>query len=133
MEILIYSFFVNEGPFLHTRSMKTDFRSVQACNSRGKYEIISGMKKVNTNYQDRGFAITDYHGDNKFEPLQEFSSLVHLHTCAANEHIGYIEKSNQKIKERVRYGCHSIPYKKFTKLMEKQLVQYMVKFLNMYP
>ena len=29
-------------------------------------------EKVNTKYQDRGFAITDYHGDNEFEPIQFF-------------------------------------------------------------
>ena len=49
VEIALDFFFVNGRSFLHTKSGKTDFRSVQACNSRGNYEIISGLKEVKTN------------------------------------------------------------------------------------
>ena len=64
VEISLDLFFVNGGPFLHTKPRKTDFRPVQACNSRWKFEAISGLNKVNTKYQYRGFTINDYHGDN---------------------------------------------------------------------
>ena len=40
VEIALYFFFVNVSPFLHTKSRETDFRLVQACNSRGKSERI---------------------------------------------------------------------------------------------
>ena len=59
-------FFVNGSTFLHTKSRKIDFRSVQACNNRVKSETISELKQVKTKYQNRGFTITDYHGDNEF-------------------------------------------------------------------
>ena len=81
------------------------------------------LKKVKTKYKDRGFTITDYHGDNEFKH----------HTCATNDHIGDIKKFIQKIMERDRYGCHSITYKKFTKLMKRYLVQDMITCLNMFP
>ena len=58
--------FVNISPFLNTKSRKIDFMSVQACKSRGKSEIISSLKLVNSKYQDRGFTMTDFHGDNEF-------------------------------------------------------------------
>ena len=83
----------NPSQFLLTKSRKIDFRSVQTCNRRGKYEIISGLKQVKAKYQDRGFTITGFHGDNKFEHIQDFLSLSHLHTCAVNEHIGEIARS----------------------------------------
>ena len=54
--------FIGGGPLLHTKSMKVYFRSVQAFNSRGKSETISGLNQVNTKYKDRGFTITDFHG-----------------------------------------------------------------------
>ena len=62
-----------------------------------------------------------------------FLAPYHLHTCTANEHIGYINISIRTIKERVRCGCHSITYKKFTKLMKRYLVQDMITCLNMFP
>ena len=93
VEIALDLLFVNGRPFLHTESRKIYFGSVQACNVRVNYDIISGLKKLNTKYQDRGFDITGYNGDNEFKPLQDFLSPAHLHTCAVNEYIGDIEKS----------------------------------------
>ena len=58
---------VNGIPFLHTKLRKIYFRSVQACNSRGKPETIFVLKKVKTKYKDRGFTITNFCGDNGFE------------------------------------------------------------------
>ena len=57
----------------------------------------------------------------------------HLHTCAENERIKDIDRSIWKIKERVRCGFHSIPYKKFTILMMISLVEDMITCLNMFP
>ena len=88
---------------------------------------------MKTKYEDRGFTITDYHGKNEFGHLCNFLAPSHLHTCATNEHIRYIEISIRTIKEQVRCGCHSIPYKKFTKLMTRCLVQDMITCLNMFP
>ena len=71
-ELSMDFFFVNGSIFLHTKSRKKDFRSVQAYNTRGKYKTISGLKQVKTKYKDRGLTITDYHGDNEFEHLGGF-------------------------------------------------------------
>ena len=98
MELFMNFFFVNGSPFLHKKSRKMNFRSVQACNSRGKTETISGFMQVKTKYKDRGFIITNYHGDNEFEHLHKCVEPSHLHTCAANEHIGEIEISIRTIK-----------------------------------
>ena len=72
VELAIYIFFVNGITFLHTKSGKIDFWSVQACNNRGKYETIPGLRQAKNKYKDRGFTIKDYHGDNKFEHLHNF-------------------------------------------------------------
>ena len=66
VELAMDIFFVNGSTFVHTKSKNLDFRSVQAYNNRGKYETIYGLKQVKTKYKDRGFTITDYHGDNNF-------------------------------------------------------------------
>ena len=44
-----------------------------------------------------------------------------------------IKRPIQKIEELVRCGFHSIPYKKFTKLMTISLVQDMITCTNMFP
>ena len=57
VEISLYLFFVNGISFLYKKSENIDLRPVKACNSRGRYEIISGLNQVNTNEQERGFTI----------------------------------------------------------------------------
>ena len=126
-------FFVNGSTFLHTKSRRIYFRSAQACNNRGEYESILVLKNVKEKYKDIGFTITDYHVENEFEHLRDFFAPSHLHTCAANEQIMDIERSICATKGKVRCGCHSIHYKKFTKLMMIYLVQYMITCLNMFP
>ena len=120
LELAIDFFFVNGSPFLHTNSRNFFFSTVQSCNNRGKYKTILVLKKVKTKYNNRGFTITDYHGNNEFEHLRNFLAPAHLHICASNEHIGDIERSIWTIKEHVRCGFHSIPYKKFTKINDKR-------------
>ena len=39
-------FVVDENTLLHTKSRRTDFKSLQACNSRGKNKIIYGLNQV---------------------------------------------------------------------------------------
>ena len=133
VELVMDFFFVNGSPFLHIKSRKMYFRSVQAYNNRGKSETILGLKQVNTKYKDRCFTITYYHCDNEFEHLSNFLVPAHLNTCAVNEHIGDIKISIRTIKEQMRCGCHSIPYNKFKKLMTISLVQYIITCLNMFP
>ena len=92
-----------------------------------------GLKQVKIKYKYRGFVITNYNGDNEFEHLCDVFASAHLRICAKNDHIRDIVRSIRTIKERVRCGCHSIPYKKFAKLMTRSLVQDMITCLNMFP
>ena len=123
-------FFVNGSPFLHTKSRNIYFRSIQEFNNRGKFKTMVGLNQAKTKYKYRDFTITDYHGDNEFEHLHNFLSPAHLHTCSTNEHIGNIKRSIRTIKKKVICRCTSIPYKKFTKIMKRSLVQDMITRLN---
>ena len=52
--------------------MKIYFRSVQACNSRVKYETILELNQVKTKYKDIGFTVIDYHVNIEFDHLHDF-------------------------------------------------------------
>ena len=58
-----------------------------------------------------------YYGENLFEHLHDFLAPSQLNTYVENEHIRDIKRSIQTIKDRVICGCHSITYKKVSKLM----------------
>ena len=64
--------------------------------------------------------------------LKFFSTIPYSHTRREWAHWGhwiiYL-----KIKYHVRFGCHSMPYKKFTRLITRYLVQDMITWLNMFP
>ena len=111
MEIPLNLFFINEISFLQKKWSKIDFRSVQSLNTRETYEIISDLNKVNNKYKERSYTVTEYYGNNSFEPLWNILTPAHLHICTVNEHIGYIEQSVWTIKDSLIFGCHSMPYK----------------------
>ena len=105
---------------------------MQTYNSRGKSEITSGLKKLSIGTKTGGspslISMAKMHLEN---PI--FLSLAHLHTCASNEHIRYVERSMQTIKEIVRCGFCYMLYKNFINVITISLVQAMVTCLSMFP
>ena len=58
-------------------------------------EAIKGLTVICDKYTKRGFEITEYHGDNKFDTkaMEDFVGDKYLGICAAREHNPYIERS----------------------------------------
>jgi len=132
--ILMDYFFVNKRPFSLTRSEKIDFYSVQACIGRGKVELKKGLVDILKHiYNARGFDITLNHGDNDFEKVRTHLLPATLSIFAAKEHVGGIERPICTIKERIRCSCHVTPYKQYTKLIVKAIVQDTIHWLNAFP
>ena len=52
---------------------------------------------------------------------------------AKNEHVGIITQSICKIKERERETCHAVPFKRYTSLMTRSLIEGVVYLLNRFP
>ena len=65
--------------------------------------------------------------------LEDFLRPATLHIYGKNEHVGIVERSIQTIKERCRCMCNSVPFKSYTKLMTKHLVDTAVYWLNSFP
>ena len=75
----------------------------------------------------------DYHGNNEFNiKTLETSLLPHLLHIYKNEHVGIIERSICTIKERTRATRYTVPFKRYTSLMEISLIKGLVDFLNMF-
>ena len=128
-------FYVNKMPFLHTKSGKLDYLTVAPTKSRSKETIINEAQRVTKMYERRGFSIEKYHGNNEFDmnDLRETIRPGILLICANEEHVHKIERSIRTIKERCRGTCHSVPYKRYTRLMTKSLVEGIVGLLNDFP
>ena len=56
-----------------------------------------------------------------------------LDVAGREEHVRSVERSIRMIKERVRCICHSLPYKRNTKIMVRSLVESVVFWLNSFP
>ena len=127
--------YVNKLPFLHTKSKNINFLTVQNLPSRKASEITKGLQEVLNIYHARGFNISSLHGDNEFnvDSIKESLLPVIMQVCARNEHVGIAERSIRTIKDRARSICHSLPYKRFTKLMTTRLIENTVYWLNAFP
>jgi hypothetical protein len=76
-----------------------------------------------------------YHGDNEFDiaALKEHLRPATVHICAKDEHIHVIERSTRTVKERCHSTCHSIPYKRYPRVMVIALVANCIQWLNAFP
>ena len=135
IELYVDFFYVNQLPFLHTKSRHVNFLTVQQLKSRSKNEIIAGIKEVIKMYTTRGFSISTIHGDNEFNIDEIIEELrpIRMQFCARNEHVGVAERSIRTIKERARSICHALPFQRFTKLMTTALVETATYWLNTFP
>ena len=125
--------FINGQQYLLTKSAKINLHYIQAWKSRGKVDLKKGLDIVKQTYKSRGSNITQYHGDNESEKIGPHLIPSTLHICAADEHIGGIDRASSTVKERVWRSFHSTPYKIFTKLMNKAVIQYAIYWLNTPP
>ena len=72
-------------PYFITKSANINFHSIHACKGQGKVELKKFIYIFKQTYQYRGFNITHYHGDNKFEKIITHLLPYTLHICAADE------------------------------------------------
>jgi hypothetical protein len=126
---------VNKLPYLHTKSEKINFLTVQSGKNRTKRSIIDGLNVVLDTYHARGFMVTDIHGDNEFDinDLRHALSPTTIHIHGVEEHSGIVERSIRTIKERCRSMCHAVPYERYTKLMTNSLIECAIHWLNAFP
>ena len=109
-------FFVNRLAFLHTKSEKVNFITVQYCKSRSVTEIKKGLTIVMDVYKARGFNIASVHADGEFnnEKIMGHVRPAILNIKATEEHDGVIERSIQTVKNAARCMCNATPYKMYT-------------------
>ena len=102
VEMFMDVFFLNRIPFVHTKSERINFRTIQYVASRKMNEIIKGIKFVKDKYEKSGFKIMRWHGDNEFNIMQVRQAILPatLESYARGEHVGLIERSIREIKER---------------------------------
>ena len=96
--------YINNKPFLHTKSSKLQFTTIQPSSDRSTNSIIQGLKTVINLYQKRGFKVTDIHGDNEFNIESLHSELlpITVHIYAPDEHVHEIQRANRTFKEKCR-------------------------------
>ena len=112
-----------------------DFTTAQYCTSQSMNTIITALKNIIHKYTSRSLNITHYHGDPEFDKseLRSFLEPALLHIYAKNEHIGNIEHSTCRIKERARSTYNGTSYKRITMLMVRSLIEAIVESLNAFP
>ena len=100
-----------------------------------QYSVFLSKQKVINIYQQRGYRIKGICGDNEFDIAAVINDLrpIPLHIFAADEQCAIAERSVRTIKESCRPMCHSVPFKKYTKLMVYHLIEVAVYWLNSFP
>ena len=108
--------YVNQIPFFLSKTGRLNFLSGTKLKSRSGREIINAIEQDINKHEQRGFDITDMHGDNEFniQSLRDLLQPVNLHIYAKEEHVGFIKNAIKTIKKRARSVCHTEPYRRYT-------------------
>ena len=125
--------FINRKPFLHTKTTKIKFLSIQTCRTKGKKELNKGLDVVLKKYKDRGFSIENINGDNEFEQIRDHVAPINVNIVGRREHVGVIERSIRVVMERVRCTYNGVPYKCIPKIMTQAIIEDTVNWLNAFP
>ena len=135
LQLYVDFFYVNKIPFLHTKCSTFGYITAHGGVGRSLSVIKKLLNSVINMYESRGFQITDIHGDNEFDvkSLHEFLQPIVLHIYGREEHVAIIERSNRSTKERCRAICHSLPFKRYTRLMTLSLVDFVLYWTNAIP
>ena len=93
-------FYVNRIPFFLSKTGKLNFLSGTKIKSRIGREIINAIEQDINKHEQRGFDITDMHGDNEFNirSLRYFLQPINLHIYAKEEHVGFLKNAIRKIR-----------------------------------
>ena len=86
-------------------------------------------------YKSRDFNIDFSHGDNKFNLnyLINHMSTARLNICSKGQYIPIVERSIQTIKQGARCTTHSVPYKRYMKLIIRSLLECITHSRNSFP
>jgi hypothetical protein len=127
-------FFIQDHGFLHTISRDLNYRTIVSISDRSHLTIKTEFKRVIHMYQQRGFTVSDIHGDHEFDGVSDFFSPIRFNIVAADGHVGEVERSIRTIKERFRAMAHGLLFRRLPILLLWSMVTYeVVRCLNMFP
>ena len=140
VQIHVDFFYINKVPFLFSISDKLKYRTATPTTTTPKgnkstTSMIHIFTDIINRYNSRGFDVEVIHGDNEFDvkALHQKLSPTHLQIYGTNEHVGHAENGIKHVKERTRSVCHSVPYRKYTKIMVTNLIEYVISNMNDFP
>ena len=95
--------------------------------------MLSAFRDIQQIYTARGFIITEVKADLEFECLTVDILPVKMDCVDADDHVGEIERANRTTKQDLRVLTHGLPYRRWTKLMVKEGVRFVLKGRNQFP
>ena len=122
-------------PFFVTISRNLKLTTEQMLNDRRVETILEFLDNVVNIYKNRGFEVKTLLMDGEFIPMMEDLKARGItgNPTSKNEHVPEVKRQIRVIKERVREIYNTLPYTTIPKIMMKELVYYVVTWLNNFP
>ena len=127
--------YINKMPFLVTISDKIGFTTLEHLPNCQNHNLHQGVRNVSRVYRECGFKVISADMDNAFAYIEQdlWDEKISPNFVSASEHVAKVERRNRVIKERARAMRHSLPFKCIPKLMLRELVKFVVLWLNAFP
>ena len=128
---------MNGMPFLLSISKHIKFIQIVCLRKLTMKNYLEAIQKMRSGYQLRGFHVRCIFADRAFEclrhDLEREPYQIPLTTCGANQHVDFVEKCNQFVKERVRSIRSKMPFTKIPTRFLIETVYSIVTLMNSLP
>ena len=126
-------FYVQGMKFFHSISTKIKYRTTTFIKNRTKNTLLAETQSAIKRYEDRGFTVTNIHGDQEFACLRDELRPRKMNIVAQDQHVPEVERDIRTIKEVARCIVHNKPYRILPRVMIKKLVALARRLLIMFP
>jgi len=133
IDLYVDFFYVHGIPFLHSISENYQFRTVEATRGRSKADMLAGLRKILHVYNYRNINIRTIHANNEFSCITNDISPLLLNVAPAGDHVPWVERLIQTIKNHIRTIIHSLPFKYYPTLLLEGCVYNAFRLLNISP
>ena len=120
ISIAINIVFVNNTPFLLTKSRGLHYGTAKALANRQEATIKTALKTVCLQYLSQGFHIGSIHANPEFEPL--WATFLMIHMCDQDDHIPDAKQFVQTVKDCACSTYWMLPFCRLPRLMLTHLV-----------
>ncbi len=130
--------FVCNRRYLVAKSLDVEYISIVPLKNATNEQLRAGLDVILHEYNSNDYEVTHVNADPEFQSIKKHlehpeCGCIKVKICNTKEHVAKIECTIRTIKERFRCVWHSLPFKRYPKILLDAMLSHCVRWLNSFP